>query len=204
MDVFDAMNTCRAIRQFTDEPVNDEMIDSIIHAATRAPSPGNSQGWDFVVITDAEVRATLGDGISAVMTHVVARATEGFGGADNIDATQRRMLDGTLQLANGLRDVPVHVLVCGREVYPPEQPRLDFVWSALYPAAQNLLLAARAHGLGTCLTTYQRTCEPLIRETLAIPDDVHIACYIPMGWPAAPFGPLTRKPIADVVHRNRW
>jgi nitroreductase len=204
MDIFEAMNTCRAIREYTDQPVDGELIDSIIHAATRAPSPGNSQGWDFVVVTDPDTRATLGDGISSVMTAVVARATEAFGGAENIDATQRRMLDGTLNLASQLRDIPVHVLVCGRAVYPPHQPSIDFVWSALYPAAQNILLAARAHGLGTCLTTYHRTCEPLIRDTLAIPDDVHIACYIPIGWPAVPFGPLTRNPITDTIHRDRW
>ncbi len=204
MDLFEAMETCRAIRFFKKDPVPEEMIQKIIYAATRAPSPGNTQGWDFVVVTDPAVRQKLADGISAVMKPAVAAATEQFGGAENIDPVQRRMLDGALNLATHLADVPVHILVCGKAIYPPGAPVEGFVWSALYPATQNILLAARALGLGTCMTTYQMTCEPLIREVLSIPDDVRIAAYIPVGWPDINFGPLARQPLESFVHRDGW
>jgi nitroreductase len=204
MDVFEAMETCRAIRFFKKDPIPDEMIDKIIYAATRAPSPGNTQGWDFIAVTDPDVRAKLAQGISAVMEPAVAAATEQFGGADQIDPVQKRMLDGALSLARHLAEIPLHILVCGKAIYPPGNPSEGFVWSALYPATQNILLAARALGLGSCLTAYQGTCEPLIREVLNIPEDVHIASYIPIGWPDANFGPLARQPVENVLHRNGW
>lgn len=204
MDVFEAMETCRAVRFFKKDPVPDEMIDKIMYAATRAPSPGNSQGWDFVVVTDADQRAKLGAGISEVMVGAVENATKQLGGLDALDDVSRRMLHGALNLAQTLADVPVHILVCGKEVYPPEAPNEAFVWSALYPAAQNILLAARALGLGTCFTTYQQVAPDLIREVLGMPEDVHVAAYIPLGWPDMNFGPLARRPVEDFVHRDGW
>jgi len=204
MDVFEAMETCRAIRFFKKDPVPQEMIDKVLYAATRAPSPGNSQGWDFVVVTDADLRKKLGDGISAVMVGAVEGATKQLGGLDALDDVSRRMLEGALNLAQTLEDVPVHILVCGKEIYPPGAPSAAYVWSAAYPAAQNILLAARAQGLGTCFTTYQLAAPDVIREVLGIPGDVHIAAYIPMGWPDANFGPLARRPVEDFTHVNGW
>jgi nitroreductase len=89
-------------------------------------------------------------------------------------------------------------------VYPPAAPREQFTWSALYPAAQNILVAARALGLGTTFTTLQTVAEPTVRQVLGIPDTVKIAAAIPLGWPAAAFGPVKRRPVEDFVHRNGW
>ncbi|MGI9324316.1 MAG: nitroreductase family protein [Pseudomonadales bacterium] len=205
MEIFEAMETCRAIRYFKSDPVDQALIDKVLYAATRAPSPGNTQGWDLVVITDPDRRATLGQGIAAIMAPAVEHATKAFAGPEGgVDPVQKRMLDGALNLANRLHEIPVHILVCGRAVYPPDTPDESFVWSALYPATQNILLAARSLGLGTCLTTYQKAAEPLIREVLAIPDDVYIGAYIPMGWPDRSFGQLARKPLDTFVHTNGW
>jgi nitroreductase len=204
MDVFEAMDTCRAIRYFKNDPVPQDLLDRILHAATRAPSPGNSQGWDFVVVTEPTLRSRLRDGIAEMMVAAVENATGQVGGAGALDSVTRRMLKGALNLAETLDRVPVHILVCGKAFYPPEAPHTAFVWSALYPAVQNILLAARALGLGTCLTTYQMVAPELIREVLGIPEDVHIAAYIPLGWPDTGFGPLARRPVEDFVHRDRW
>ncbi|MEN3952797.1 nitroreductase family protein [Iodidimonas sp. SYSU 1G8] len=204
MDVFEAMETCRAIRFFTKEPVPDEMIDKILYAATRAPSPGNSQGWDFIVVTDATIKQALSAKISTVMDATVGAIQQSMGGLDALDDVTRRMLQGTVNMAKTLGDIPAIILVCGKKVYPPQAPTEQFVWSALYPAAQNILLAARALGLGTCFTTYQNTCEKELRELLHIPADVYIAAFIPVGWPAINFGPLARRPVEDFVHRNGW
>ena len=205
MDVFEAMETCRAIRYFKTDPVDQALIDKVLYAATRAPSPGNTQGWDFVVVTDSELRARLGKGIAAVMAPAVEQAAKAFGGAQGQpDAVQRRMLEGALNLAQRLHEIPVHILVCGKAIYPPDNPHEGFVWSAIYPATQNILVAARSLGLGTCLTTYQMAAEPLIREVLGIPDDVHIGAYLPMGWPDIGFGPLARQPVETFVHNNGW
>ncbi len=197
MDVFDAMSTCRAMRYLKPDPVDDDLIEQIITAATWAPSPGNSQGRDFVVVTDPTKKATIGDAIEAVMAPRVDAM-------ERPDRTHRLMLDGTAHLVSTLKNCPVLILVCGKAVYPPASPRESFVWSSIYPAAQNLIVAARALGLGTVFTTFHGTADPVIRSTLSIPDDVHIGCLIPVGWPERKFGPLNRLPYEQVVHFDEW
>ncbi len=197
MDVFDAMSTCRAMRHLKPDPIDDSLVEQIITAATWAPSPGNSQGRDFVVVTDDAKKRTIGDAIEAVMAPVVDAM-------DRPDRTHRLMLDGTAHLVRTLATCPVLVLVCGAPVYPYGAPRDAFVWSSIYPAAQNLIVAARAVGLGTVFTTFHGTAEPTIRATLDIPDHVHIGCLIPVGWPERQFGPVNRVPYEQVVHVDGW
>ena len=197
MDVFEAMSTCRAMRYLKPDPVDDELIEQIITAATWAPSPGNSQGRDFVVVTDPAKKQTIGDAVETVMGDRVAAM-------ERPDRTHRLMLDGTAHLLETLKTCPVLILVCGKAVYPYQAPRESFVWSSIYPAAQNLIVAARALGLGTVFTTFQGTAEPVIRQTLSIPDDVHIGCLIPVGWPDRKFGPLKRVGYDKVVHVDEW
>jgi nitroreductase len=197
MDVFEAMGTCRAIRQLKPDPVPTELIEQVLWAATRAPSPGNSQGWDFVVVDDHDSKARIGAAVRAVMADRVAAMPRP-------DRTMRLMLDGTAALIDTLDQAPVIIFVTGGVIYPYASPREQFTWSALYPAAQNILVAARALGLGTTFTTLHMVAEPTIREVLNLPDHIKIAATIPMGWPDAKFGPVNRRPVADFVHHNRW
>jgi nitroreductase len=197
MDLFEAMDTCRAIRYLRPDPVPEEMIDKVIWAATRAPSPGNSQGWDFVIVTDAHKKQVIGDAIEAAMAPRIGAMPRG-------DRTTKLMLDGALNLATTISQCPVLIFVCGPVIYPPQRPMESFTWSAIYPAAQNLVLAARALGLGTVFSTLHHVAEPLIRETLEIPARIQIGVTIPMGWPDRPFGPVARRPIAQFTHRDGW
>ncbi|HJM28443.1 MAG TPA: nitroreductase family protein [Acidimicrobiales bacterium] len=197
MNVFEAMSSCRAIRYLRPDPIPEELIEQVVTAATWAPSPGNSQGRDFIVVTDQTKREIIGNAIEKVMGSRVASM-------DRPDKTHRLMLDGTEHLLATLKTCPVLVFVCGKAIYPYEAPRESFVWSSIYPAAQNLIVAARAIGLGTVFTTFQGVAENVIRETLDIPDDVLIGCMIPMGWPDRKFGPLNREPYEKVVHRDKW
>ncbi|MEM9036523.1 MAG: nitroreductase family protein [Actinomycetota bacterium] len=197
MDVFEAMSTCRAMRYLKPDPVDDDLVEQIITAATWAPSPGNSQGRDFVVVRDAGKKAAIGGAIEAVMAPAVAAM-------DRPDRTHRLMLDGTGHLVETIATCPVLIFVCGKPVYPYAAPRESFVWSSIYPAAQNLIVAARSLGLGTVFTTFQGVAEPVIRETLSIPEDVHIGCMIPVGWPDRRFGPLNRVGYDQVVHVDGW
>ncbi len=197
MDVFEAMSTCRAMRHLAPDPVDDALVEQIITAATWAPSPGNSQGRDFVVVKDEAKKRAIGEAIEAVMAPMIDAM-------ERPDRTHRLMLDGTAHLVRTLATCPVLVLVCGAPVYPYGAPREAFVWSSIYPAAQNLLVAARAVGLGTVFTTFHGTAEPTIRATLGIPDHVHIGCLIPIGWPERPFGPVNRVAYEQVVHLDGW
>ena len=197
MDVFEAMSTCRAMRYLKPDPIDDELLEQVITAATWAPSPGNSQGRDFIVVKDPVKKRVIGDAIETVMADRVAAM-------ERPDRTHRLMLDGTAHLIESLKNCPAIILVCGKAVYPYQAPRESFIWSSIYPAAQNLIVAARALGLGTVFTTFQGTAEPTIRETLSIPDDVHIGCLIPIGWPDRSFGPLKRVGYEHVVHHDGW
>ena len=197
MEVFEAMSSCRAMRYLKPDPIEPNLIEEIVTAATWAPSPGNSQGRDFLIVTDEASRRKIGDAIEEAMASRVAEM-------ERPDRTHRLMLDGTEHLVSTLKTCPVLIFICGKKIYPHQAPRESFIWSAIYPAAQNLILAARALGLGTVFTTFQGSAEPTIRETLSIPDDVFIGCMIPMGWPAKKFGPLKREPFENVAHRNSW
>ncbi len=198
MDVFEAMGTARAIRYLKPDPVDPELIEKLIWAATRASSPGNSQGWDFVVITDPDAKASIGGAVADAMAGIFREPPA------DADRSVRLMLNGARALAGSLATAPVLVLVCGRMVYPPGNPDELLVWSACYPAAQNLIVAARALGLGATFTTFQRRAEQVVRGTLGIPDDVRMAALIPIGWPDREHGPVSRKPVEEVIHWDRW
>ena len=197
MDVFEAMSTCRAIRYLKPEAIPDELITKVVTAATWAPSPGNSQGRDFIIVTDKKKIQQIANSIEESMSDRVASM-------QRPDRAHKLMLDGTEYLLKTLKDCPVLIFVCGKPIYPHESPRESFVWSSIYPAAQNLIVAARAVGLGTVFTTFQGVAEPTIREILDIPDDILIGCMIPMGWPDRKFGPLNREPYENVAHHNSW
>ena len=198
MDALEAMETCLAMRYLKPEPVPEELIRKLVFAATRASNPGNSQGWDFVVLRDRAKKERIGKAVAAAMAPT-------FGSFDaGGDPIQRRMLAGARHLVEHFADVPLWVLVCGRRIYPPAAPTEAFVWSALYPAAQNLVVAARSLGLGSTFTTFHGLAEAEIRESLGVPADVIMAACIAVGYPDRPFGPVVRKPIDSVLHWDQW
>lgn len=197
MDVLEALETCRAIRYLKPDPVPDELIEKLIHGATRASNPGNSQGWEFVVLRERAMKERIGE----VLHERLAPAISAIEGANEVE---KRTLRGAARLLEGFADVPLWILVCGRLVYPPEAPSEQMVWSTVYPAAQNLIVTARAHGLGTTFTTFQGAAEAEIRAELGIPNDVLLGVSVAVGWPDRAFGPVARKPVSDVLHWDRW
>jgi nitroreductase len=134
----EAIESARAMRHLRPDPVPDELLHRLVHAATCASSPGNSQGWDFVVVRDAAQRRALataiGDALRPLMPPVPAAG----------DATRRRMLAGAHHLLANLDAVPAWIFVCGRPVYPPGAPSPDWIAAATLPAAQNLIVAPRS------------------------------------------------------------
>jgi len=191
-DLFDAMYTNRAHREFTSEPVRDELIEKVLDAAVRAPSGGNTQKWRFIVITDPEMRAKVGN-----------EYRESFYNRP-IPGRPPGPSRGPSHLPDNLgTEPPVLILVC-MENDPNGEPPNPTVGASVYPAVQNLMLAARAFGLGTVLTTIHRHREPQIKEILGIPEHVNTWALIPMGYPVKNFGPLTRKAPAEVSFRDRW
>jgi nitroreductase len=192
--VIGVMETCRAMRYFRTDPVPDQLIERVIYAATRAPSPANSQAWEFVVVRQRSTKQQLAD---LFLPPLSAAWTEEDLHPDTPDSAMRR---GVLNLAASLPDIPVVIFVAGIPSYPPQAPDEHYVWSTLYPAAQNLVLAARSLGLGTTYTQFQGIDEAAVKKLLGLPEAARIASTIPMGWPDRPFGPVRRRPVAEVLH----
>ena len=109
-----------------------------------------------------------------------------------------------IHLAETLNEVPAIIFVCGPVAYPPNAPMEQFVWSALYPAAQNLIVAARSLGLGTTFTTFHMFMESELRDLLGIPKEIKFGVMIPIGWPQKDFVKVKRRPIASVIHWDKW
>jgi nitroreductase len=164
----------------------------VIYAATRASSPGNSQEWDFIVVRNPEAKQKIRDLLAPRFKAMRA------------GQVTSRMIDGAMHLAETLNEVPAIIFVCGPVAYPPNAPMEQFVWSALYPAAQNLIVAARSLGLGTTFTTFQMFMESELRDLLGIPKEIKFGVMIPIGWPQNDFVKVKRKPISKVIHWDKW
>ena len=204
MDLLEGLATTRAIRRYTDEPVPDEVLRDLLFAASRAPSGSNRQPFRFVVLRDGP-RATEAKrllGTAAQRMWAAKRRHDGYdagSGAD--DDTPKARLAATMQhYVDHLHEVPVLILPClvrYREPTPTEG-------ASIYPACQNLLLAARALGYGGVLTGWHQLVEDDLTALLAIPDEVFIAGAITLGRPAGSHGPVRRRPLAELVFEESW
>ena len=198
MDLFDAMATQRAVRRFKPDPVPPEAISRVLDAATRAPSGGNSQPWSFVVLRDAAVRRQVG---------ALYKDAWDAGGIDRFtsdpDPARARVYRSAKYLAERMGEAPVLILAC---IESGGSGPSFTTGASIYPAVQNLMLAARALGLGTVITTIHRGREREIKELLGVPDDVTTAALIPIGYPdeGAGFGPVRRGPTSEVTYLDCW
>ncbi len=192
IDLFEAIDTQRGIRYLKPDPVPDELITRLLRAAIKAPSGGVRQGWSFIVIRDQEIRRKIGD-LYRTGTRFVIRP--------DMTAQERRVYGAAQYLEDHMEDVPVFILAC-IQVDPGATPS----GSSIFPAVQNILLAARGLGLGSVLTTRQTRFEEEIKQLLSIPEDVVTAALLPIGFPAegTRYGPTRRRPLEEVAFDDRW
>ena len=201
MPLSEAMETQRAVRRLRSDPVDDETVRRLLELAVRAPTGGNMQNWEFVVVRDAEVKhqlARLNRQSWSVFKRLYAIRTRG-------DEKMRRMLGAVQWQADHFEEVPVVVVACLRGArlgFPPLAA--SSYYGSIYPAIQNLLLAARAIGLGAALTALPLWSTLLARRTLGLPWSVTPIAAVPLGWPEGRYGPTTRRPVEDVTHLDRY
>ncbi len=198
MDVFEAIGTLRAMRRLKPDPVSDEDVWKVLDAAIKAPSGGNRQPWNFIVVRDPEIRRRLGEYYLDAWGKAYAG---GPGRARLDDPRSARVYRSAEHLAHHLAEAPVLIIVTLRKDGPTLPP---LAGSSIYPAIQNLMLAARALGLGTTLTTLHKLHEREVKELLGIPEQVETMALIPLGRPKGRFGPPTRLPVEKVVYWERW
>lgn len=192
-DFFEVVLSQRACRSFADRPVDDELVARCLTAATHAPSAENLQPWVFVVVRDAALRDAVGD-LTRRLWHQAGRAHSEGRLSPAMLAEVERGAEG------GISGAPVLVVVCG-DARIGLEPTLP---SSVYPAVQNLLLAANACGLGSAMTTLATMATAELRTLLDLPEEVHPMAVVPLGWPAAPLGPPRRFPLAERAHRDRY
>lgn len=211
VELYDGIMTTRAMRRFTDEPVHDDQIRAMLRAAQQGPSGGNIQPWQFVVVTDPDVRGRIGALYRAAYERYEAAMlpTVGPHRTDADESSWNRTLAASRHLAAHLGEAPVIVLVCMPDIsmtLRDAEGDLDVgtPYASVYPAVQNMILAARSMGLGAALTTVHRIRHDELRELCGIPDRYQVVALVPVGHPAGRFGVARRRPVEGVTHWNRW
>ena len=203
MEFFDVVHTQRSIRRFKPDPVPDEALWKMIDAAIRAPSGGNTQPWAWLIVRDPAKRKAIADAVKSSDPEAVEeRRREAMG----FDATRRRMRLASIAFREDVMQAPVLIIPC---LVNPTSPTRDinslFAGSSIYGAVQNMMLAARAQGLGTVLTTFNTAIEDLIRKEFGLPDGAKPVATIPVGYPDNQnFGPTTRRPVEEVTFWDGW
>jgi nitroreductase len=203
-DLLTAMATTRAIRRYRDEPVAEEDLARILWHATRAPSGSNRQPFRFLVLRDGpvavEAKAMLGESFRSLWA--TKRAADGYdeGSGAAPDTPKARMAATMQHFVDHFEATPVVVLACLRRHRAPNPTE----GASVYPACQNLLLAARALGYGGVLTMWHQLVEDDLRELLGIPDDVAVSATITLGRPEGSHGPVRRRPVDELVYEERW
>jgi nitroreductase len=198
------METQRAVRKVRPDPVDDRIVLRCIELALKAPTGSNGQNWEFVVVKDREAKARLGRTYKAawsVYGGIGRRIAKG-------DETMEKILGAVEWQVQHFEEIPVLVVACLKGARVPLLPAPPLLassyYGSIYPSVQNLLLAARAMGLGASLITLPLLSITQSRRVLGLPMSVTPACIVPLGWPRGRYGPTTRRPVADVVHLDRY
>lgn len=224
MPLDEAMTTQRAVRRLLPDPVDDEIVLRCIELALKAPTGSNGQNWEFVVVKDRAKKEALGrkyeqayrnyhrigewlteNQDSNPIAGAVARST----GAGTTDPEgMKRIMAAVQWQVDNFADLPVLVVAClkgGRVPYMPQPVMANSsFFGSIYPSVQNLLLAARAVGLGASLITLPLWNASAARNVLGLPLSVTPACVVPLGWPRGRYGPTTRRAVGDVVHLDTY
>jgi nitroreductase len=205
VSLYDGLLSTRAIRRYTDDPVPDAALRDILFAATRAPSGSNRQPFRFVVLTEgpvaAEAKRLIGEG--ARRFWAAKREADGYDTGSGADASspKARMARTMQHYVDTYESVPVLVLACYVR-YRGHKAVSD--GASVYPACQNLLLAARALGYGGVMTGWHFAAETELRALLRIPDEVELVATLTLGRPQGRHGPVRRRPLPELVYGEQW
>ena len=192
------ISTLRSIRKFKPDPIPDEKIKTILESASKAASGSNTQPWEFIVVRDAKLKARLKEPMLETWLQRISNIP-GMAGR------MRDVYDEATEMLRNTEKTPVLIYCCLdlNRVSKSEEVR----YASIYPAVQNLMLAAHALGLSTCLTVHGSTPtrgEAEVKKRLGVPDQVKITCLVYLGYPAVKLGPPIRKPIEKFVHYDGW
>ena len=201
-ELFHIMCTTRAMRRLKPDPVPDELILQILQAGQWAANGGANQRWRFLVVKDRSIKERVQVWYQKAFDEVVGpryRGSEPPPGSS--PGRYRRQHDAVEYLTEHYHEAPVWIVACQDD---GEETPTRSAGASIYPAVQNMLLAARALGLGATLTSRHLRHEKEVEEILGLPPGVHSYAILPIGYPMGNFGPVRRGPLADVVFQDIW
>ena len=211
-DVFEALHTLRSVRSFRPDAIPDSVLRAIIEAATRAPSARNAQPWYFLVVRAPELKRTIASLYLAAWQQAQRYTATADADADiKGQPGYQRLMRSVDALATHLDSAPVIVLALldTTQLGPMADGHGTILapqsaYASIFPAVQNLMLAARGLGVGSTLTTVFSSVENELRDAVGIPPHVHIAALVPLGYPRRPFRVTKRKPVDEVTFVDHW
>lgn len=201
MPLNEAMETQRAIRRLKPDPVDDRLVLRLIELALRAPTGSNAQNWEFVIVKDPELKKRLAR-VNQLAWQYYGRAARWI---TRHDPKRQRIVNAVQWQADHFEEIPVIVVACLKGRYVPFlHVSATSYFGSIYPAVQNLLLAARAVNLGATLTTIPLWNLLSVRKIIGLPRNITPCAVIPLGWPMGRYGPTTRKSVNEVVSFDRY
>lgn len=204
--IFEIITSCRAMRRLKPEPVPEELLLRLIDAGNHAPSGSNAQPARWLIVRDAEQRRRIAElNRAGVMPYLGQRAVDAP--LPHQDARRmERLRQAVLWQAEHLQDVPALIFACLQTTgtYPDSFLGGLTAGGSIWPGVQNVLLAARALGLGAAPTTLVFRDRSAVKQVLGLPDSIEPVCMIPVGYPMGRFGPVTRQPVEQTLRWDRW
>ncbi len=200
-DFFEILYSCRAMRRLKPDPVPDELIAKILRAGMQAPNGGNTQKWRFLVVKDPAIKKAVQAWYKKAYDEVIGPRYGSSAPPPGVTAEKyKRQHDAVEYLTEHYHEAPVWIVACLEDGPNPNRS----AGASIYPAVQNMILATRALGLGTTLTTRHLLFEKEAEAALGLPPGVHSYAILPIGWPMGKFGPVGRAPIDEFVYQDRW
>ena len=205
MDIFDVIYNCRAMRRLDTKPVPAELLVKLVGAANQAASGSNMQRARWIVVTDTGIKKQLADlNRQGVESYIGPQTSRPDAVPHQSKEKRLRMLDAVIWQTEHMHEMPAIVMACMEFGSPITDKTITQGNGSIWPGIQNLLLAARALGLGATPTTLALGDRQAVAEALNLPDTMAAYCLIPVGYPLGKFGPVTRKPVEEVMRWNQW
>jgi nitroreductase len=200
-DVFEIIHTTRAMRRLKPDPVPDELIRKILEAGICAANGGNTQRWRFLVIKDAAIKQTVQRLYKRAFDEVVGPRYAASAPPPGVTPERYKRQHAAVEyLTEHYDEAPVWIVACIEDSASPNR----WAGASIYPAVQNMLLAARALGLGSTLTTRHLLYEKEAEAALGLPEGVHSYAILPIGYPMGRFGPVGRGVLDAFVYQDQW
>ena len=203
MGIFEVMFNCRAMRRLKPDPIPEELLKKLVDVGNHAPTGSNVQNVRWVVVRDPETKRLLAEENRKHITAYMA-ADPVVELPHHSQAKRDRMREAVVWQMEHMHEIPALVIACLEFPEPQSDAARAGGGGYVWPAVQNVLLAARALGLGATPTTLGLRDRARVKEILGLPETADAYCLVPVGYPMGNFGPVTRLPVEETLHWDQW